>query len=481
MATSTWVVPGAPLDEGRGWRIWYSRSGRDDFEPEPVAVSRAGRSEALADGDKAWRLLDPVDGLGRRMGILTVELAEPAAGAEYEIRIPELAPAPPLRWRTLPTSYDDGEVTFLMSSCYWLPNDKEGAYGAAIRELVSRVRPAFKLLIGDQVYQDYPFDWFQPRSTFSLYASRYEQYWGNAAYQEVLQATPNYFVCDDHEFWNDFPEPQIQIGRTWTDGRRAECARAAKTLYGVYQREANPGGRAFYSFRIGDVSFFVTDARSERTRFDLGGQTPHFFNDAQWQELEAWVDGLEGPGVLVLGQPLFQRDGDWKDHSLSNFREDYGRLTALLERSLARDEPEKRHDILILTGDIHNARYTVATVDGVPAPPYVHELVASPASRVGPYLTEPNPQQPPTKFAAEYGGRRSTWRVVMPPSDVVPSVDNNAAAITLTPGPNGTVRFAMTIWRVRPLDSRGRWARVTRRSQPQGDVIPLYQKEIELR
>lgn len=481
MATSVWVVPGAPLEDGRGWRIWYSRPGRGDFEPEPIRVSRASRPEQLAAGGGAWTLLEPVDNLNRRMGIRTVELQNPSAGAEYEVRIPELGGAPPLRWRTLPSSYDDG-LTFLLSSCYWLPNDKEGAYGAAVRELCARVRPAFKLLIGDQVYQDYPFDWFQPRGTFSLYADRYEQYWGNGAYQEVLQATPNYFVCDDHEFWNDFPEPQVQIGRTLFDGPRAECARVAQALYGLYQRAANPGGAAFYSFAIDRVSFFVADARSERTRAHVNGVAPHFFGARQWQALEAWVDALTGPGVLVLGQPLFQREGDWKDHSLSNFAEDFGRLTALLERSLTGNARGERHDVLVLTGDIHNARYTVATIDGVAAPPNVHELVASPASRVGPYgLTRPKPQQPPTKFSAVHGGRRATWQVVLPASDVVPTIDNNVATVALAPGPNDAVRFSLTIWRIRPYDSRRPWARALRRGQPQGDLIPLYEKEIELR
>ena len=475
-AVQTWVVPGAPLEAGGGWRIWYSRPGKDDFAPGPVQVSRGGRNESLTIDDPPWRLHEPVEQLNRRMGILTVKLDEPDPGAEYELDIPEL-PAP-LRWRSMPATIEDG-VTFLLSSCFWLPNDKEGAYGAAVRDLTKRLRPAFKLLVGDQVYQDYPMNWFMPGSTFSLFANRYEQYWGHPSYQEVLRATPNYFVGDDHEFWNDYPERQIQIGRTWKADSRASCAEAGQKLYHLYQRSANPDEGRFYRFAIGQVSFFICDARSERTVFDI--DSPHFFSDEQWQALETWIDELRGPGVLVLGQPLFQEDGDWKDHSLSNFRDDYGRLCSLVERGLSGNGNGNPHDILILTGDIHQARYTEAKVAGLQTPTSVHELVASPVSRVGPYLTEGHPKPPPTKLSAVHQGRPSTWTVVLPESDVIPTIDNNVAAVTVSPGTGEKVRFELTIWRIRPYDSRSVWGRMFRRRQPTDGVpVSIYQKEIQL-
>ena len=471
---SVWVVPGAPLAGGEGWRIWYSRAGREDFQPAPVRVSGDGRTETAA--ASTWELLEPVGGLDRRMGVLTVRLAKPDPGAAYELLIPEIGPRP-ARWRTLPGSVDGG-VTFLLASCFWLPNDKEGAYGAGVRELTRLVDPAFKLLIGDQVYQDYPQNWLLPRSTFDLYADRYEEYWGNGAYQEVLQATPNFFLCDDHEFWNDFPERQVQLGRTWGGEGRDECERAARSLYELYQRVANPSASSYYRFDIDPVSFFVADTRSERTHFDV--PEPHFLGQQQWEAIETWAEELDGPGVLVLGQPLFHHDGDWKDHSLSNFRDDFARLCALLERILAGDG-RKPHDVLILTGDIHNARYTMATVAGIPGPPNVHELVASPTSRVGPYLTEAVAKPPPTKISAGTDSRPSTWTVVLPQSDVVPTIDNNVGAVTMAPGTRDSIRFELSIWRIRPYDARPAWNRALRGAQSQGPLLRLYSKEVELR
>jgi hypothetical protein len=227
------------------------------------------------------------------------------------------------------------------------------------------------------------------------------------------------------------------------------------------------------------VSIFIADTRSERTHFDI--PEPHFFTEAQWLELESWVDGLAGPGVLVLPQPMFHPDGDWKDHSLSNFQADFGRLCALLERSLTGNARGERHDVLILTGDIHNARYTVATIAGLASPPNVHELVASPASRVGPYVTEAKANPPPPKFTAVHDGVASTWTIVRPQSRVIPTIDNNVASVTMAPGTSGRVRFELTIWRVRPYDSRSVWGRMFRRHQPRGPLTQIYEKEIELR
>src|SRR4029077_18702551 len=103
--------------------------------------------------------------------------------------------------------------------------------------------------------------------------------------------------------------------------------------------------------------------------------------------LSHWQQNLKGPGILVIGQPFFQKDGDWKDHSLSNFPDDYGRLLNLVEQSVRGKNAEGRpHDILILTGDIHSGRHARAVL---PGGRFVHELVASPASRIGPFLTEP--------------------------------------------------------------------------------------------
>jgi hypothetical protein len=474
---TTWCVPGAPLEGGRGWRIWYSRSGVAPFVPAAVQVSRAGNPEATGAN---WWLFDALPGVDRRMGILTVNLANPAPGSTYDVWIPEVAASRPFRWRSLPEAVDENGVAFLLASCFWRDNDVEGAYSAAVRDLTQMWQPAFKLLVGDQVYQDYPLVLpFPSRTPHQLYAARYAEAWGDPGYQQVLQSCPNFFVCDDHEFWNNYPEWQPQLWQTLTVASRRAFGQAGSDLYEYYQRRANLGTRSWYRFAIAPVSFFVADSRSQRSEFRQPAR--HFFSPEQWDDLEQWARELRGPGVLVLGQPLFQPDGNWTDYSLSNYREDYGRLCAVIENSLlGRNDEGKPHDILMLSGDIHTGRYAVGRVAGVDAPSGVPEFISSSASRVGPHFGKDQPEMPPGRFTATHQGRTSVWTVETTRSETMPTIDDNVGMVRVFPGTGGRVRFELSIWRIRPFDARPFWQRHVRDRQALG-LAKLFSTEIELR
>ena len=465
-----WIVPGAPLEHGAGWRIWYSWPAGQAFNPGNVVVSRGGIQELKK---QEWNPLPSLPGYDRRMGICIVRLKDTSPGALYDVLIPE-AGNQVFRWKSMPDDLSDPEgVSFLLSSCFWRDNDREGAYSVAVRELTRLWKPAFKILCGDQVYQDWPPEIFGDKQPVTLYGDRYADYWSDPAYQEVLTATPNLFLCDDHEYWNDYPETQIHLARSRTEANRRAYGNAAQKLYELFQQHANPGGRAWYSFTINPVSFFVSDARSHRDRFE---NSPHgFFKEDQWDDLVAWQQGLRGPGVLVIGQPLYQEDGDWRDHSLSNFREDYVRLLGLIESSLRGNNLDgSPHDILILTGDIHTGRFSTATVHGIDTWNEVHELVASPASRVGPYLSTPNPEKPPTRIAVQARQQSLVWDVQMHSDGTTPTIDNNIALIRMFPGTNQRVRFELSLWRIRPYDNRSAFSRLFGKSQPQGPVVRLF-------
>ena len=464
--SAVWVVPGAPLENGAGWRIWYSAPG--EFEPGKVTVTRRG---APVDAEQAFELFEPLDGVERRMGVLTVTLAGPEAGALYEVAIPE---ARTYEWPTLPREIPPKGLTLLFGSCFWRPGDKEGAYSAAIRELTRRFSPAFQILAGDQVYQDYPP--VKPVGNMTkVFADRYDDYWGDPGYQEVLRSSPNLFTCDDHEFWNNYPERQAWIPHTW-DAKREESGKAAQDTYESYQRSANPDGRRYFSLSIPPVSFFVADVRSERD--DIGKPGHRVIKDPQWDELEDWARTLQGPGVLVLAQPLFDHEGGKTDRSLASFKKDFARLCAVFEESLTRGDGRDAHDILILTGDIHTGRLAVATIVGVPSA-NVYEFVASPASRVGPFVMKASPKHVPDRFTVEHDKKRSLWQV----SDLefAATIDNNVGLVRISPGTNGRCRFELEIWRVRPHDDRSFWQRMRRKGQPQAPFAPIFQKELQLR
>lgn len=466
---ATWVVPGAPLEGGAGWRIWYSQPGPRPVRVPRIEVRRAGRAVGFTAGGLTQ--LPAAEGLKRRMAVQEVRLDVPDRVATgYEIKVLGNT----YRWRTLPTGLDE-PVTFFISSCFWRDNDKEGAYGAGMRTLTKLHRPAFKMLIGDQVYQDWPPAPLTGLSSAELYAQRYTMYWGDPVYQEVFGSSPNYFLCDDHEFWNDFPERQVQLMRTWKN--REEYGQVARTLYHLFQHSANGGGNTWKSIKIGPVGIFFCDTRSHRTHIS---DEPHYFiPPEQWVDLKAWFAGLEGPGLLVIGQPLFQKDGDMKDHSLSNFKDDYGRLCDEIVRTV-KGQGRTAHDVMILTGDIHRGRFSAATFPGMDGG-RVFEFVASPASRIGPYIKTPNPEPPPARLFPIVGGREAPWEVDEDEGAWTPMIDNNVGVVKMSNGTNGRVRFELSIWRHRPYDDRNFWERTLRRDQPQGEIKPLYRKEIELR
>lgn len=76
-----WVIPGCPLEGGRGWRIWLSREGTAEFTPGTIEVTnQAGQPQESTTG---WMLLAPLRGLDRRIGVATITLASPRPGANY--------------------------------------------------------------------------------------------------------------------------------------------------------------------------------------------------------------------------------------------------------------------------------------------------------------------------------------------------------------------------------------------------------------
>jgi hypothetical protein len=213
---------------------------------------------------------------------------------------------------------------------------------------------------------------------------------------------------------------------------------------------------------------FIADTRSHRTRDD--DPKARLMLPDQWDALEAWAAGLKGPGVLVLPQPLLKGGGSKTDRTLLDFQES-DRFGAVFERSLARPDP---HDILILTGDIHTGRLSSAEIVGLNG--RIHELVASPASLVTPYLPPwgHKPSEPPDKLMIN----RRTWQM-RSAQRLTATVDNNVGLIRIAPGRNGRTRFSLQLWRVRPYQTTV--AKIFKRKPGKG-AQPIHDPiELELR
>ncbi len=479
-----WVVPGAPLSQGRGWRIWFSKKGEGSFSPPKVEVRK---QQSLVPSATEWKLLPSVSGLQRRMGVLTVSLEQPGPpeGASYLVSITTDGQTQSFVWSTFPYQVSSAGITFMLASCFWQNNDRDGYYRAGMDELSRLYGPHFKLLVGDQVYGDWPNDWNLGDDEIELYAARYRQYWGDEFYRQVLQTCPNFFTCDDHEFWNDFPERQWHLHQTLSKQNRKKYTRGAEELYYQYQRALNPGEDRWYTFEIAPVSFFVTDTRSQREKYEDDGSS-HFMPSEQWNDLEEWQQALKGPGVLVLGQPLFQKDGDWRDHSLSNFSDDYARLWHVIERSLAGNNAQNRpHDILVLSGDIHTGRYAEAHGPFPEAPYGVPEFIASPACMIIPGNDKPELPPQIIRIQPNAAGGTSVWNIDPHRNVEVTTIKNNVGLVRMSTGsPQGTipqVRFELELWRLPAKKILLDW---DEDPPPQGTGGPLkqvFKKELLLR
>jgi hypothetical protein len=198
------------------------------------------------------------------------------------------------------------------------------------------------------------------------------KYWTSQEYYPFLAHSPNFFACDDHEFWNNFPDTSFWLARSTDPEERPKYAGAALCLYDLFQAAANPGRQRWFSFKIEPVSFFVADTRSRR---DSYGPRAGVMEQSQVRQLRQWVSGLRGPGILVLGQPLFDNPGGGTDRTLPDYPQHYALLWDLIEQA--------GHQILVLSGDIHIGRYAmVPERPGVPNRPRISEFIASPTSLV---------------------------------------------------------------------------------------------------
>ena len=69
---ASWVVPGAALESGKGWKLWLSSTGNEAFPSGPVTVR--DMQGQIHQSRTVWSLQSPLPGLDRKIGIATVSL-----------------------------------------------------------------------------------------------------------------------------------------------------------------------------------------------------------------------------------------------------------------------------------------------------------------------------------------------------------------------------------------------------------------------
>jgi len=271
-------------------------------------------------------------------------------------------------WR-LPGPADPPFVVML-GSCFCGREDPNGHVGRTYMNVPAAARPHIKFLCGDQVYLDDPWydflnparsrNWLEHRS-FKIYLDNWSQQTAEGGFGQLLKNGANFFSSDDHEFWNNAPDVGFDVPFfTVRRKGREEWWEIATNLYKIFQTV--PG--APVRFNIDPLSFCICE-----TRFNRGSAGGDFMLTANLQEIGNWTRSLNGPGVLVLGQPLFADKGSRLDYGLPDFTNQYNELKRYLR--------ESQHSIVILTGDVHFGR--IAVTDLRPElGTKLYELISSP-------------------------------------------------------------------------------------------------------
>jgi hypothetical protein len=311
-----------------------------------------------------------------------------AAGSERPLREGRVT--------TLPASLpgkDEKPFTLLLGSCFYKPNDEEGTVGKTYQNLPENRRPDIKVLCGDQVYLDNP--WWQTTLRYNggnlqrgmFRAAFFKKYIDNwtqvnnedAGFRQLLKDGANYFCSDDHEFWNNAPNfGGIGFINTLIESQRNWWLDAGRRLFEVFQ-SPNP----LILFDVGHLAFCIADTRINRS---IGRE--RFMKEEHMRAVGRWIEGLRGPGVLVVGQPVLTG----ATSARKSLRAEPSRtLWSALDRNLADYAQYEElvdfikastHSIVILTGDVHFGR--VASLKPKPGSDEAEfvEVIASPMQLV---------------------------------------------------------------------------------------------------
>jgi hypothetical protein len=183
---------------------------------------------------------------------------------------------------------------------------------------------------------------------------------------------------------------------------------------------------------------------------------------------------------------LFQRDGDFKDHSLSNFKSDYARLWRVIERSLGgKNVQGKPHDILIISGDIHTGRYAEAHGPFSDAPYGLPEFIASPAAMIKPGNTHPECPPETIRVFPNAEGKESLWRIDPHAKIDIMTIQNNVGLVRMVPGSqvgeSPRVRFELELWRLPTKLIELDWDEVAPPQGLGGPLTCIFKKALLLR
>lgn len=276
---------------------------------------------------------------------------------------------------------------FLLTSCYFQPNDKVGVN--CFSEQMKNLKPApdFIYFAGDQVYLDLPvFGQNLSKKKEELTQAlekKYQDNWFPQSSQPglagVLSLGPVLCIPDDHEFWNNFPHPQAQLNNTYSRQDRDHWGDVARDLYRLYQSTpAQEDG--LFRMDIEPLCMLFVDGRSMRDTV-----MEHMFNDASLAAIVKWKQDLltrksnqlPAVGLLSSGQTLLmEKPNRWEREFFDAEMPNYKDYDEVLKKNLV-ELINAGIPVIYLTGDVHWGRIIEGT--NQTGQVMLYEIIASPS------------------------------------------------------------------------------------------------------
>ena len=183
--------------------------------------------------------------------------------------------------------------------------------------IVENEKPAFALLLGDQIYADSSGGLVDPLSPIERFYDKHVQAFGHSqGMGDWLAQLPTYMTPDDHEFIDGYPNgrPITKLpwrGRLNTPDPADIAAREVVKAFQSLQQPPRIGNSESYQFNHGPTRFFVLDTRTERGEEWLAHSTlrhPSALLSANTiAELLKWLahaDATEYLNCLVTGSVI---------------------------------------------------------------------------------------------------------------------------------------------------------------------------------
>ncbi len=297
---------------------------------------------------------------------------------------------------TLPHPGSPTDVTLVVGSCF----DSEAAsaqrlgdiYSLTVEPSLKDASPVYNLWCGDQVYVDAPWDkMWKITDARRIILRKYIRAWGlntnrPSGFAHALGQGSNWFLPDDHEFWNGYPHPSLatlpwptvkrminQLRRRSEPGRsephphaQGTWGRSAGELYCAFQtdldaqrfdEQMNPP--QLQVLDVGAAAVVMVDTRWHRT-IRKTGPTSRFLRTQDLDRLVELLGSEERLLCLTLPKPIvgyLPHRGPLRGRT-EYAPEDYTRQYIRLWKALI-DRAVQGRPTLVLGGDVH--RHSIRT------------------------------------------------------------------------------------------------------------------------